>query len=288
MTAPVQPNRSPGCLVQRAGSRLVWDGGGIHRPDVPRSGASSRSTITGAWSARPGALARLPVDPGGLGPRRHPVGGAAPDRSASRGPGGTARPGSPSRLNTDRSSGQRSRTTSRSPRAISSASADRSAGGDVGGGRRTATDPTRRASVGAMFMSPQDHRAAGSRRVGDRVAQGGEPGQLVGVVRIVRGAAVGARTPRLSAGRRRSRSPLAPPSARPDRETRASPVSPRTTSSRPTFDRIATPFHWLMPWWATSYLLADSSESSSSANAASGSFVSCRHTTSGLSLVEPR
>ena len=31
-----------------------------------------------------------------------------------------------------------------------------------------------------------------------------------------------------------------------------SPSKPTCTSSSPTRDRIATPFHWLVPWWATS------------------------------------
>ena len=102
------------------------DGGGTTGPDVA-VGASSRSTITGAWSLGPLALARLPVDPR----RPHPLGDRrrrpARGRSASRGPGGTSRRGSPSSVNT-RSSGQWSRTTSCSPSACSSASAARSGG----------------------------------------------------------------------------------------------------------------------------------------------------------------
>src|SRR4051794_3868517 len=60
------------------------------------------------------------------------------------------------------------------------------------------------------------------------------------------------------------------------------PSMPATTSSRPTRDRIATPFHAPCPWAATSYPRSDSSLPISSANASSASFVSCRHRTSGL------
>src|SRR5262245_29632292 len=46
----------------------------------------------------------------------------------------------------------------------------------------------------------------------------------------------------------------------------------------PTRDRMATPFHWLCPWETDSY---PRPENASDGNASSGSFVSCRHTTSG-------
>src|SRR5713101_6407250 len=46
----------------------------------------------------------------------------------------------------------------------------------------------------------------------------------------------------------------------------------------PTRDRIATPFHWLWPWWTDSY---PSPENARLGNASSASFVSWRHNTSG-------
>ena len=64
------------------------DGGGTTGPMSP-SGASSRSTITGAWSLGPRALAGLPVHPGRPHPARRPARWPAPGRSACRGPGGT-------------------------------------------------------------------------------------------------------------------------------------------------------------------------------------------------------
>src|SRR5690349_4425124 len=57
---------------------------------------------------------------------------------------------------------------------------------------------------------------------------------------------------------------------------------PRTTSSRPTRERIATPFQAASPWTATSYPRALSSSFRSAPNASSVSLVSCRETTSGL------
>src|SRR6476659_8975734 len=58
-------------------------------------------------------------------------------------------------------------------------------------------------------------------------------------------------------------------------------ASPVVTSSRPTRDRIATPFHAVSPWAANSYPRAARSAPSSSASASSASFVSWRQTTSG-------
>ena len=83
-------------LLARRAWRPGAEGGGTTGPMSP-SGASSRSTITGAWSLGPLALAGLAVDPGrldALGDRRAR---RARGRSASRGPGGTSRRGSPSR-----------------------------------------------------------------------------------------------------------------------------------------------------------------------------------------------
>src|SRR3954451_13473229 len=59
------------------------------------------------------------------------------------------------------------------------------------------------------------------------------------------------------------------------------PSRPAATSSRPTRERIATPFHVGSPCVATAYPRLGSSPRSRSANAAAPSFVSCRHTTSG-------
>src|SRR3954470_17357341 len=59
------------------------------------------------------------------------------------------------------------------------------------------------------------------------------------------------------------------------------PSRPGTGSSRPTRDRMATPFHAGSPWAATSYRRVARSPARSAAKASSASFVSCRHTTSG-------
>ena len=55
--------------------------------------------------------------------------------------------------------------------------------------------------------------------------------------------------------------------------------NPVVTSSMPTRDRIATPFHWLWPWCTESYPRA---ENASAGNASSAYFVSCMHNTSGF------
>jgi hypothetical protein len=59
------------------------------------------------------------------------------------------------------------------------------------------------------------------------------------------------------------------------------PAKPRTTSSKPTREQMATPFHCTSPCSASSYPRRPSSSESSSVNAVSLSLVSCRHTTSG-------
>src|SRR3954453_14469004 len=59
------------------------------------------------------------------------------------------------------------------------------------------------------------------------------------------------------------------------------PASPGVTSSSPTFDRIATPFHAGSPWAAVSCPRRSSSSCRSAASASSASLVSCRQTTSG-------
>src|SRR3954470_2112952 len=59
------------------------------------------------------------------------------------------------------------------------------------------------------------------------------------------------------------------------------PSRPGTGSSRPTRDRMATPFHAGSPWGAAPYRAVASSPARSAAKASSASFVSCRHTTSG-------
>ena len=79
---------------RRAGAGA--DGGGTTGPMSP-SGRLVEVDDHRGVVARAAALAGLPVDPGRpdtLGDRRRR---RAPDRSASRGPGGTSRPGSPSR-----------------------------------------------------------------------------------------------------------------------------------------------------------------------------------------------
>ena len=61
-----------GQLLGAALARRGAEGGGTTGPMSP-SGASSRSTITGAWSLGPAALARLAVDPGRLARGRRPA-----------------------------------------------------------------------------------------------------------------------------------------------------------------------------------------------------------------------
>ena len=71
------------------------DGGGTTGPISP-SGASSRSTITGAWSLGPVPLRAWRSTHAALTrPARPRL--RAPGRSACQGPGGTSPPGSPSR-----------------------------------------------------------------------------------------------------------------------------------------------------------------------------------------------
>ena len=80
----------------RRAARAGADGGGTTGPMSP-SGASSRSTITGAWSLGPLPLRACRSTHAAS----HPLGDRrrrrARGRSASRGPGGTCRRGSPSR-----------------------------------------------------------------------------------------------------------------------------------------------------------------------------------------------
>ena len=72
------------------------EGGGTTGPMSP-SGASSRSTITGAWSLGAVPLRAWRSTHAAAHPASHRGRWPAPGRSASPGPGGTSRPGSPSR-----------------------------------------------------------------------------------------------------------------------------------------------------------------------------------------------
>ena len=89
-----------------------------------------------------------------------------------------------------------------------------------------------------MLMSPQTTRRVGSLRRPPRRSAASH-GELVAVVVGVRARARWARRPTRPARRRRSPPPRGPPGA----GNPGAPGSPATTSSSPTRERIATPFH---------------------------------------------
>ena len=115
---------------------------------------------------------------------------------------------------------------------------------------KTSTSQTS-SSVGAMFQSPTSAIcAAGSSASHDlrRIPQRGKPFQLVGVVRIVQRAAVGhVQAPHPHPAARRAECAAWPRRRRRLLHVGLARRSRPATSSSPTRDAIATPFHWLKP-----------------------------------------
>jgi hypothetical protein len=195
----------------------------------------------------------------------------AQGRSASRARGGTSPTGSPS--------GERLRARDRAGSYI----------GETESQQPCQRLPFRRTPMGAarecgripdiliggrdVEVPAQTERAHSGGLGRECVRQRSEPGELVGEMRIVERPAVGhVRRPHAQA-RQVAAIAREPGSGKP-----GSRRNPRSTSSMPTRDTVATPFHWASPCAATSYPLECSS---SRGNAAFAILVSCRQTTSG-------